>query len=124
MEKQSSAAEEKLEAIHRILCSAIEARRDPRVKTHSEVRVRITKPAADHAVLMVDLSRSGLRMRTSMEFSTGTQMELLFDEILMTAVVRRCQQVEIGTYDVGAQVIDFVDRAAPSEMGPPFPEKR
>jgi hypothetical protein len=109
------AAAGKLEAIHRILCSAIEARRDPRVKTHSEVKVRILKPDADvyHAVLVVNLSRSGIRIRTSMELSTGARIEIRFDEFLVTAVVRHCRQVEIGTYDVGAHIVDIVDGPHP-----------
>ena len=117
-----------LESISRIR-AALDSRREARVRTQAEVKIRsFTSATANlHAGLLVDVSRSGLRLKTSIRYPKGSQIEVTLDAFLMRAAVRYCREVEICTYGVGAQVeqvIELPGEPAPgvgdaSELGSP-----
>jgi hypothetical protein len=91
--------------------AALEAREHARVRSHTEVVLRAVGSVSNHwsLGLLVDLSRSGARVRTSSIYSKGSEVAIEFDGTVITAEVLRCQPITIGSYDIGLRIIDVAE---------------
>ena|ERR1019366_4403056 len=93
-----------------VLSSKVEQRREHRLKPNqiATVRVLALRPGPVLPACILDISGSGMRLRSNLPIPCGVPVEIEWDHSLASGKVCRCEPEE-DCYEIGIQV---------SETGP------
>ncbi len=88
--------------------SARERRREPRYPTDKLTFLHLTGTAAPERIFcrVLDVSESGMRLRTERAIDPGTEIRVTLREMFAVASVRYCRAVTDG-FDHGVQVAEI-----------------
>ena len=82
-------------------------RSEPRFRMDSKQLIQIGRldGESDSVGAIMDVSGSGLRIRSAAYFQPGSVVNLNMTPLLVTAEVRYCMKAEAGVYDTGLRIL-------------------
>ena len=89
----------------------MERRREPRYPTSSAGEVQnLSSISPSHPAEVVDVSRSGMCIRSDLELPRGVRVKVLFGDSMAFGEVRWCRRVEDDWFETGVAVEHIVRR--------------
>jgi PilZ domain len=83
--------------------------------TVTSVAVHSTNDTESFAALILDVSKSGLRLRAERALSPGHQVTVSFADAKKNTVIhaeaRFCHSGQDGTYEIGLEITDYITTA-------------
>lgn len=92
--------------------TAANRRSEPRFPANAPVEVSITYPVAQGhlAGTVIDISKSGLRLRMDTSLPKSSRVQVKLGEVMVFGEVRHCREVEDGVFEAGIRIEDMLTR--------------
>lgn len=76
-------------------------RREPRIAVRAIANIRTTKTADLHQVIVLDVSRSGMRVQCGTTFPIGTQIEVIYSDVRIWGEIRYARELDSNEFNMG-----------------------